>query len=287
MNVLLCDTLLEKYGYQSAFGWWCLERFITLAGHEGNKDRLPIDRVNWTRRELHMPWADFVAVLPDLVRAERLHSFETTRDGVIDLILSSHESPPTLAWEVSSAAIGNLKQHGLAEREIRSWATEFFASTRDTSNIDEGFVKWALRRHYQQSGGEKPLVIDKHWTPSESTLKVLFSKEIPAEFINDRLPEYWLYWKDVGVPRASYQGTFISYIEECWSNELSRDCMVDEWQPSEQLLDHANIRLGDRATSELLGRFRLYWSDQGGEHSSERWDFLFTEYLANTESFAG
>ncbi len=286
MNVLLCDTLLNRYGYRSAFGWWCLERFIVLAGGEGNKDRLSIDRVNWTRRELLMPWTDFVAVLPDLVRAGRLQSFETTRADVIDLILTSHESPPTLAWEVSKAAISNLKQHGLVEREIRSWAREFDASSCNASDIDGSFVKWALRRHYQQSGGDKPLVIDKHWTPSESTLEVLSSKQIPAVFIEDRLPEYWLYWKDVGVPRASYQSTFISYIEECWSNELSKDCKVDEWQPSEQLFNHANISLGDRAAAELLGRFRLYWRDQGKQYPSERWELLFSEYIVKTESFA-
>ncbi len=267
MNVTLCDDLL-KHGYRVAFAWWCIEQVLnTVEGEVFSAEQ-------WNDISLPMEWCEAVELLPVLVRENRINGFHLIGQSSVSISLAENRRPNV--WSVSRNSVINLKQHGISEKDVKNLAREYKQVWAADTWDDASFLSWALRKHYHSGGGDKPLLIDRHWTPSKRAVDQLLGEGVPEEVIRDCIPEFRLYWEEMGIPRASYHQTFVSYVRKTFREPSLKG--VGEWSPSDHAFSAISKFGGERRLPELVASFRLYWAEVGEKFSNEKWEKLFIEY---------
>ncbi len=269
MNVTLCDDLLQ-HGYRIAFAWWCIERVMKAV--KGTV----INSEHWVKASLPMEWSEAVELLPELVQVNRIQGFDLLSQSAVSITLIDDDIEN--GWTVSRGVVINLKQHGLTEKQVKNLAQTYMQTFAANSWKDSSFLSWALKRHYHVDGGDKPVLIDRHWTPSKAAVDQLLSEGLPEGVIRDCVPEFRLYWQEVGIPRASYHQTFVSYARKVFREPAINGIGVGKWSPSDHAVNAVSESGGDRELPELIASFRLYWEEVGAKFSSDKWEKLFIEY---------
>lgn len=269
MNVTLRDDLLQ-HGYRMAFAWWCIDRAMKAV--RGTV----INYEHWVKASLPMEWSEAVELLPALVQVNRIQGFDLLSQSAVSITLIDDDIEN--GWKVSRSVVINLKQHGLTEKQVKNLAQTYMQTFAANSWKDSSFLSWALKRHYHADGGDKPVLIDRHWTPSNVAVNQLISEGVPEEYIVDCVPEFRLYWQEVGIPRASYHQTFISYVQKIFTDRSFEEIGVAEWLPSEHSVSVVSKFGDDNQSAELIASFRLYWQDVGARFSPGKWEQLFIEY---------
>ncbi len=269
MNVTLCDDLLQ-HGYRVAFAWWCIERAMkAVEGTAFNSE-------HWAKASLPMEWGEAIEFLPVLVQLDRIQSFDLVSQSEVRIALIDDQLQSE--WKVSRSVVINLKQHGLSEKQIKNLARTYMQTFAVASRKDSSFLSWALKSHYNSGGGDKPVLIDRHWTPSKAAVDQLLSEGLPEGVIRDCVPEFRLYWQEVGIPRASYHQTFVSYARKVFREPAINGIGVGKWSPSDHAVNAVSESGDDRKLPELIASFRLYWEEVGAKFSSDKWEKLFIEY---------
>ena len=272
MVITLCDGLLQTHGYQVAIAWWCLERSLDAG------DGSTISEDQWLKMAMPMQWREFIGFLPQLLSAQRIHQVEQVDQSNYRIERQPIGKP--CEWGASRHVQLNLKQHGIHERDISGLERGYREAVVPGQRNDEAFVKWALRKHYSSVQGDKPLVIDRNWEPTPTVVSQLIKEGVPESFIADKVPEFRLYWREMGVPRASYQQTFVSYLKKLWLEGAAGEVSIDEWSPSPVNATEASRFGGERGFAELEAEFRVYWRDVGKKFECAKWNALFEEFVS-------
>ena len=111
--------------------------------------------------------------------------------------------------------------------------------------------------------------LNTRWHPSQDALDILQRADVNADFINDAIPEFVLYWRERGQAHSTWNSKFIAHIRRQWAKytqamELDYEPreIKASWQPNEDVYDIlklANIDI-DFARG-LVAEFVLFWRD--------------------------
>ena len=144
-----------------------------------------------------------------------------------------------------------------------------------TSNIHQLRVPSKNKRHLK--------AIDNKWKPDIEAYEVLAFGNIPAEFINNKLKEFKIFWIEKKQNKANWNKIFIDFIRREWVKENTENkglpyVINEDWLPSEDVFDvlHLSNITKDEAMLHLK-EFIIYWRDSGIANNS--WNSKFIDHV--------
>ncbi|KAA1188862.1 hypothetical protein F0M18_16790 [Pseudohalioglobus sediminis] len=142
----------------------------------------------------------------------------------------------------------------------------------------------------QQSQGstfavQGPMPLDANWRPSDDAMEIMARSGIAADFIEQAIPEFILYWRERGTTPKELNSKFIQHIRIQWarfSSSLEHSTepkrIVDHWQPSSDVYDILRMSHIDlEFARSLLPEFIVYWKDSNQAHTS--WNSKFLQHV--------
>ena len=103
-----------------------------------------------------------------------------------------------------------------------------------TSNIHQLRVPSKNQRHLK--------AIDNKWKPELEAYEVLAFGNIPAEFINNKLKEFKIFWIEKKQNKDNWNKIFIDFIRREWAKENTENkglpyVINEDWVPAEDVFD--------------------------------------------------
>ncbi len=124
---------------------------------------------------------------------------------------------------------------------------------------------------FNPSSSGRANLIPPDWQPNEDLFQQCFQHNIPADFIEQRVKSFIMYWRERQKSQYSWQNTFLKYIIKEWHTEKSyqgakelETNMSANWQPSEEaliILERAGI--SHSFLEDSIPEFVLYWRERG------------------------
>ena len=197
-------------------------------------------------------------------------------------------------WAPAPDVIAQLGQYGIPasfiEDQIPEFTTYWVERREPQHSWNAKFLKHVLRLWREDESRsaqrERETTMSADWQPSPDATRILVEQAgINANFIEDAIPEFILYWRERGLRRSTWNSDFVRHVKRQWSRftaSLEHDSephpLDRAWQPSEDLfevLKLANIPR-DFAQRELPG-FVLFWLENGV--TSNSWNTKFLQFV--------
>lgn len=123
------------------------------------------------------------------------------------------------------------------------------------------------------------------WSPSSDAVQILQRSGIEAEFIQDAVAEFVLYWQERGDAHKTWSTKFIQHVRQQWARFQSSEQhstvptrMNENWQPSSDCFDILVMaHIDGQFAQQLLPEFILYWKDSNQMMTS--WNSKFLQYV--------
>ena len=197
-------------------------------------------------------------------------------------------------WHPSEDALRQLSQLGATREFALQQVPQFVAYWRDkkvprysweSKYLKEVWRQWQKLEANNQLRSQQ-IAIDREWRPSEDAMQILTDKGgISANFVEDAVPEFILYWRERGGVSNTWDTKFIHHVRRQWQffvgmteRELQPKPITSAWRPKESVYDVLNMANIDRQFAEaLLPEFILYWQENGALQSS--WSTKFLQYI--------
>lgn len=228
--------------------------------------------------------------------ATRQHSEQASKKPIVNAEQTPAAQPRTIKtalprdWQADADTLQQLKQHGIEDAFIASQLPEFihyWCERGDTSyawgNKFLKHVVQAWRRH--QAGVDRSAPMSRQWSPSEDALEILQRIDISADFIQDAVPEFVLYWRERGDGISTWNSKFVAHVKTQWARYNSALEYDNEprplpanWQPSQdvfEILSLANI--DHHFAQQQLPAFCLFWKEDRRQFSS--WNTKFLQHV--------
>jgi hypothetical protein len=144
-------------------------------------------------------------------------------------------------------------------------------------------------RHSEQSQAERftqpEARITDNWGPSADALEILQKADISRAFIDDAVPEFVLYWRELNPKEKALNSKFIQHVRRQWArfqSSLSHDTepsrIPGNWQPTADVFDILKMSHIDAQFAwELLPEFVVYWKDSNQLYKS--WNTKFLQHV--------
>lgn len=137
----------------------------------------------------------------------------------------------------------------------------------------------------QQGTGGAATLIPPNWQPDATLVQLCQQRNVPAEFIEQEVPAFVLYWRERAKVQYSWHHTFLSWIVSSWEKQRSFQGSKDleakmsaDWLPSEDavsILEHASISIG--FIEDAVPEFVLFWRERGV--STSEWNSKFIAHV--------
>jgi hypothetical protein len=197
-------------------------------------------------------------------------------------------------WQPSEDCLRQLAQLGVTHEFAHQQIPQFIAYWRERNvprhSWEAKFIKEVWRNWQQQESDNyrksKEQAMNSGWRPSQDALDILCNKgAINANFIEDAIPEFVLYWRDTGQTSNTWDSKFIQHVRRQWqyfSGIMDQDKMPQvmsaKWQPKPSVYDVLQMANIDRQFAErLIPEFVLYWQENGSAQCS--WSTKFLQYV--------
>ncbi len=197
-------------------------------------------------------------------------------------------------WQPDEEALRQLALYGVPQAFALEQIPEFVIYWHERGeprhSWNAKFIKQTLRswRSEQAAAAQKgqQVTMLQSWRPSGDAINILRQHaEINANFIEDAIPEFILYWQERGIASSTWNSQFIQHVKRQWvkftsalEHESDPHVISPDWTPSEDLfevLDMANI---PRAFAEKeIPAFVLFWRETGRAHNS--WNTKFLQHV--------
>jgi len=231
------------------------------------------------------------------------------------------KQPMQQQWQPSRDGLNRLQQHGIPDSYSLSKLDEFILQARENGNNRNDwntqffrFIKkhWVYtqtdahkkqqriaekasfsthhtqapdRQERFQARREEAGPIAQQWQPSLDAQQILQRAGIDAQFIQDSIPEFVLYWQERGDAHKTWNTKFIQHVRQQWarySSSLEHSSMPtrinEEWQPANDCYDIlAMAHIDVNYAKSLIGEFVLYWRDSNQLQTS--WNSKFLQYV--------
>jgi hypothetical protein len=198
------------------------------------------------------------------------------------------------SWQPSDDCLRQLAQLGVTHEFAYQQIPQFVAYWRDRNiprhSWEAKFIKEVWRNWQQAESNNyrksKESPMSGGWRPSQDALDILCNKgAINANFIEDAIPEFILYWRDTGQTSNTWDSKFIQHVRRQWqyfSGMMDQDKMPQvisaQWQPKPSVYDVLQMANIDRQFAErLIPEFVLYWQENGSAQCS--WSTKFLQYV--------
>lgn len=202
-------------------------------------------------------------------------------------------NPIPTGWQPEADLLAQLAQYAIPRAFALDQVGEFvtYWSERNEPKHSWGarFLKHVLRlwrdQQSEQFRQSHEIVISPGWRPSIEAMEILtIQAGINANFVDDAIAEFILYWQERGIESSTWNSRFIQHVKRQWArftNTLKSDLdprpITADWQPDENVFDILAMANIDRKFGEeLVAEFVLYWQDNGQALSS--WNTKFLQY---------
>jgi len=217
-----------------------------------------------------------------------LAKLATTDPGVASFLSRNYIAPN---WQPDETTLAQLAQHGIPDSFARQQVPEFVTYWRERGEKHHSwgskFIQHALRqwREFQaeQHQRDQESMMSGDWSPSRDAIEILTEQAgISAEFVEDAIPEFVLYWRERGEKHRTWNSKFVQHVRMQWlkftaaleHNSVPAPINAN-WQPSNDVYDVLRLANIDvEFARSLIPEFVLYWRDRGDAHTS--WN---TKYL--------
>ena len=198
------------------------------------------------------------------------------------------------SWQPSQDALRQLSQLGVTQSFAEQQIPQFVAYWRDRNvprhSWESKFIKEVWRQWQQAEATSnrrrQEVALSSEWRPSNDALQILIRQGgINANFVEDAIPEFILYWRDRGDLSSTWDSKFIQHIRRQWqfyTGMMEQDAMPRsisaQWQPKESVYDVLQMaNISRQFAEQLLPEFILYWQENGTPQCS--WSTKFLQYV--------
>ncbi len=213
--------------------------------------------------------------VPTRRSATALPAHWSPSEDVLQLLALNHNIPRQFALDQLEDFIFYWRERG---ETSHAWENKFRQHV---------ISHW--RRHEQHRAeafhAPAPAALDNNWRPSRDALEIMERSGISADFIEQAIPEFILYWRERGAAPKELNSKFIQHIRIQWakftsslehSTEPKR--IADHWQPSEDVFDILRLSHIDiEFARSLLPEFIVYWRDSNQAQTS--WNSKFLQHV--------
>ncbi|RLA47871.1 MAG: hypothetical protein DRR06_01290 [Gammaproteobacteria bacterium] len=204
-----------------------------------------------------------------------------------------HSNPIPTGWQPDSDLLAQLNQYGIPQtfafEQVGEFVTYWSERNEPKHSWASKYLKHVLRlwreQQTQQAIQSKEVAVTGNWRPSSEALEILTVQAgINANFVEDAIAEFILYWQERGTTSSTWNSRFIQHVKRQWArftNTLKSDIeprpISDDWQPDPAVFDILAMANIDREFADgIVAEFVLYWQDDGQALSS--WNTKFLQY---------
>lgn len=198
-----------------------------------------------------------------------------------------------LNWQPDDNWVRLCKQHSIPDQFIQGLIPEFVSYWRERAQArfswGNAFYKHVLREwrkeQTRQGAFELASTMSAEWRPSPDAMEILVNAGISAEFIEDAVPEFVLYWRERGVVHGAWNTKFIEHIRRQWakfSSSFGRESeprpIAEDWKPSAECYEILQLaEIDEHYANTKLPEFVMYWRDSGQARAS--WNTIFLQFI--------
>ncbi|MEX2468490.1 MAG: DnaT-like ssDNA-binding domain-containing protein [Pseudohongiellaceae bacterium] len=206
---------------------------------------------------------------------------------------AGHASLIPLHWLPDDNWVRMCKQHNIPEQFIRDLVPEFVSYWRERGQArfswGNAFYKHVLREwrkeETRRGAHELASTMSADWRPNPDAVEILVNSGISAEFVEDAIAEFVLYWRERGVVHGAWNTKFIEHIRRQWakfSASFGRDDVPrpipEDWQPSSDCYEILQLaEIDDDYARSRVPEFVMYWRDSGQARAS--WNTVFLQFI--------
>ncbi len=197
-------------------------------------------------------------------------------------------------WQPDQELLRQLAQYNIpghfAENQVPEFVTYWSERREPSHSWGSKFIKHCLRQWREQQSEanrrDRETLMTSDWRPSPDAVDILVGQaEINANFIDDAIPEFILYWCERGERSSTWNSRFIAHVKRQWArytSALETDTeprpLPANWKPQEAVYDVLALANIDRQFAEQqVPEFILFWRDTGRAESS--WNTRFLQYV--------
>lgn len=282
------EVLLEEILQLAPF--WNEDKLRTLAGHLQQQGII----------ELETP-----RLQPDLRLRFSLHSGNAAAKPVAKTPAAKTASvkpatpraqPLNTSWQPDEQTLKALERnHGISrefalsqlDEFVRYWTERGEAKHAWNNHFQKDILRKWQNRRLEQSQLDKARALDYGWRPSDDAVTILSRAGVAAEFIEEAIPEFVLYWRERGQASHTWNSKFIAHIRKQWAKytaEMQSDndgepkLIEKNWRPSANVFDILKMANIDAAFGHAqVPEFILYWQERGEAHSA--WNSKFLQHV--------
>ena len=222
-------------------------------------------------------------------------TFGQTSKPVVQATSTPH-SAKTIgnSWQPSQDAVRQLSQLGVTQAFAEQQIPQFVAYWRERNvprhSWESKFIKEVWRQWQQAEATShrrrQEVALSGEWRPSNDALQILVRQGgINANFVEDAIPEFILYWRDRGDVSSTWDSKFIQHIRRQWqfyTGMMEQDAMPRaigaQWRPKESVYDVLQMaNISRQFAEQLLPEFIIYWQENGTPQCS--WSTKFLQYV--------
>lgn len=197
-------------------------------------------------------------------------------------------------WQPSDEVLAKLAQYNIPKHFAMEQLPEFITYWRERDEPAHAWgakfiqrVKHAWRNHeteFRRQQSSKTM--DENWRPGVDAIEILINKSaVSAEFIEDAIPEFILYWREKDAKAGRWDTKFIQHVRKQWAyftaaieNDSEPKLIPSNWQPGDDVFDVlrlANIDI--KFAQQLIPEFILFWRDSKKVYPS--WNTKFLQHV--------
>ncbi len=196
-------------------------------------------------------------------------------EDLLQLITMNHNIPRDFALQQREDFVLYWRDR---QQVSHSWASKFRQHV---------LKEWRFHQSRQATANQQQALsndINQQWQPSPDALEILYRTGITADFIEDSIPEFVLYWRERGEAHSTWNSKFIAHIRRQWA-QFTKAMELDyepreipaNWQPNEDVYDILKLANIDMDFArQLVPEFVLFWRDT--QQIQRSWNTKFLQH---------
>jgi hypothetical protein len=197
-------------------------------------------------------------------------------------------------WRPDDELLRQLALHGISREFADAQLDEFILYWSDRGDPayswNAKFRSHVIRRWREHEAAaaepdDRPRPIAADWRPDPDALEILARAGVSAQFVEDAIPEFLLYWTERGEAARTWNSRFLTHVKRQWARYTATMELDGEprrmhagWQPSGDVFDILHMANIDHDFARtLVPEFVMYWCEAGEAHPS--WNSKFLQHV--------